>query len=97
MQYQSPGNKIYKIYQFRKTLGLNKAQFGKIFDVSYMSVKNWESGKHDYPSRVLRIIRQRFNTNVDFFLCANNNTLYTSINNFNKDKNYVNKILRKEK
>ena len=94
MQYQSSGNKIY---QFRKTLGLNKSQFGKIFNVSYMSIKNWEYGTHDYPARVLRAIRKSFNTNIDFFLCANNNTLYTSINNFNKDKNYVNKILRKEK
>jgi len=94
MQYQSSGNKIY---QFRKMLGLNKAQFGKIFDVSYMSVKNWESGTHDYPSRVLRIIRQRFHTNIDFFLWASNDTIYTSISNFKKDVICVNKILRKEK
>ena len=94
MQYQSSGQKIM---QFRNALGLNMGQFGKIFDVSYMSIKNWEDGTHDYPARVLRIIRKNFNTNIDFFLCTNNNTLYTSIVNFNKDKNYVTKILKKEK
>lgn len=93
-QYERPGQKLA---QLRYTLGLNKAQFGKIFNVSYMSVKNWEDGTHDYPSNVLRIIKKNFHTNIDFFLCTNNNTLYTSMTNFNKDKKYVNKILRKGK
>jgi len=83
--------------QFRNALGLNMGQFGQIFNVSYMSVKNWEDGTHDYPARVLRKIRKDFHVNMDFFLRVKYCTLYTSINNFNKDKNYVNKILRKEK